>query len=124
MIAALRRLAAQPGAHLLPVRGFLGVTFTFAGLQKLANPAFFRASSPTSIQQQLADVRATSPVHELIALAQHAPVLFGVLIALGELAAGLATLAGLLTRAAAGGGMLLSLTFFLTVSWTTSPYYY
>jgi thiosulfate dehydrogenase [quinone] large subunit len=48
----------------------------------------------------------------------------GVLIAVGELAVGLATLAGLWVRLTAAGGFLLALTFFLTVSWRTRPYYY
>ena len=46
------------------------------------------------------------------------------LIALGELSVGLATLFGLWVRLTAVGGLLLSLTFFLTVSWNTTPYYY
>jgi thiosulfate dehydrogenase [quinone] large subunit len=46
------------------------------------------------------------------------------LIAVGELAVGLGTLLGLWTRIAATGGALLSLTFALTVSWNTTPYYY
>jgi thiosulfate dehydrogenase (quinone) large subunit len=54
----------------------------------------------------------------------HAPVLVGVSIALGELAVGLATLVGRWVRVTAGGGLLLSLTFFLTVSFHTRPYYY
>jgi thiosulfate dehydrogenase [quinone] large subunit len=124
VLARLRSLASQPGSHLLVLRAFLGVTFTFAGLQKLANPAFFRASSPTGIRQQLEDNSVTSPIHFMVTLALHAPVLVGALIALGELAVGLGTLFGLLSRAAACGGMLLSLSFFLTVSWQTSPYYY
>ncbi len=35
---------------LLPLRAFLGFTFCFAGLQKLANPQFFDAADPASIQ--------------------------------------------------------------------------
>ena len=38
----------------LPLRAFLGFTFCFAGLQKLANPGFFDATNPVSIQSQLA----------------------------------------------------------------------
>jgi len=34
----------QPGWVLLPLRAFLGFTFCYAGLQKLANPDFFRLS--------------------------------------------------------------------------------
>lgn len=123
-LTRLRALLAEPGGHLLPLRGFLGVTFVFAGMQKLANPAFFRASSPTSIQQQLADVHSRSPIGFLVGVAQHDPVLVGALIALCELAVGICTLLGLLTRPAAVLGLLLSLSFFLTVSWQTSPYYF
>jgi thiosulfate dehydrogenase [quinone] large subunit len=42
------------GRALLPLRAFLGFTFCFAGLQKLANPRFFDAADPASIQSQLA----------------------------------------------------------------------
>jgi thiosulfate dehydrogenase [quinone] large subunit len=48
----------------------------------------------------------------------------GLLIALAELAVGVGTLLGLLSRAAAVGGLLLALSFFLTVSWNTRPYYF
>ena len=109
---------------LLPLRLFLGVTFTFAGLQKLANPAYLDAHSPTSVQATMLALRHQSPIGWLLALSAHAPVLVGVSIALGELAVGLATLVGLWVRITAIGGLLLSLTFFLTVSWHTRPYYY
>jgi len=69
-------------------------------------------------------LRASSPIGPLLALSTHAPTLVSLLIALGELAVGLGTLLGLWTRIAAAGGALLSLTFFLTVSWNTTPYYY
>src|SRR4051812_50169243 len=65
-----------------------------------------------------------SPIGWMLGLSAHAPVLVGVSIALGELAVGLATLVGLWVRVAAAGGLLLSLTFFLTVSFHTRPYYY
>jgi len=111
------------GWALLPLRAFLGGTFTFAGLQKLANPGFFDASNPTSIQAQLASAARVSPIHALVAHLQHAAVPLGVAIALGELAVGVATLVGLWSRVAAVGGMLLSLSLFLTVSYHASPYY-
>ena len=65
-----------------------------------------------------------SPIGWLLSISAHAPALVGVLIALGELAVGLATLVGLWVRLTAAGGLLLSLTFFLTVSFHTRPYYY
>ena len=116
---AARRVALA----LVPLRAFLGFTFCFAGLQKLANPGFLDASNPASIQAQLAGAVRSSPVHALIAPLAHHAVALGVLIACGELAVGLGTLAGLWGRVAAAGGLVLSLMLFLTVSFHASPYY-
>ena len=108
----------------LPLRIFLGITFTYAGLQKLANPSYLNGHSPTSVQAMMRSLQHGSPIGFLLSASAHAPVLVGVLIALGELAVGIATLLGLWVRLAALGGLLLALTFFLTVSWHTTPYYY
>ena len=108
---------------LLPLRAFLGFTFCFAGLQKLANPGFFDAANPVSIQSQLAGAARRSPIHALISPLAHVAVLVGVLIAVGELAVGLGTLLGLWSRLAAVGGLVLSLMLFLTVSFHSAPYY-
>ncbi len=118
------RRRADPGWLLLPLRGFLGVTFAFAGLQKLANPSFFDPTSTVSIVGQMRSLQHSSPIGPLLAVSAHIPVLVGLLIALGELAVGVGALVGLYTRVAAAGGALLALTFFLTVSWSTTPYYY
>jgi thiosulfate dehydrogenase (quinone) large subunit len=111
------------GRALLPLRAFLGFTFCFAGLQKLANPGFFQASNPGSIQVQLAGAARRSPIHALISPLTHVAVSLGVLIALAELAIGLGTLLGLWQRLAAAGGVVLSLMLFLTVSFHATPYY-
>jgi thiosulfate dehydrogenase (quinone) large subunit len=111
------------GWALLPLRAFLGFTFCFAGLQKLANPAFFDAANPASIQAQMAGAARRSPIHVLISPLAHHAVLIGAVIALGEVAVGVGALLGLLTRVAAIGGLLLSLNLFLAVSFHTSPYY-
>lgn len=111
------------GWALLPLRAFLGVTFCFAGLQKLANPSFFRASSPISIQAQLAGAARHSPIHSLLVSLGHVAVPLGLLIAVGELAVGLGTLVGLWARAAAAGGAVISLGLFLSVSFNSNPYY-
>jgi thiosulfate dehydrogenase [quinone] large subunit len=111
------------GRALLPLRAFLGFTFCFAGLQKLANPGFFKASNPGSIQAQLAGAARRSPIHSLISPLTHVAVPLGLLIAVAELAIGLGTLLGLWQRLAAAGGVVLSLMLFLTVSFHSSPYY-
>lgn len=108
----------------VPLRMFLGVTFVYAGLQKLADRWFFSSSAPSSLPSQLHATAHSSPIGGLVSpLASHALVL-GLLIAFGELAVGVATLAGLWARPAAAAGLLLSLGFLFTVSWHTRPYYY
>ncbi|MDQ6875870.1 MAG: Rieske 2Fe-2S domain-containing protein [Actinomycetota bacterium] len=117
------RLGA-PGWVLLPQRIFLGLTFAYAGLQKLSDPHYFAAGDPQSVAAQMANFRHTSPLGPLIGIAADHAHAAGLLIAIAEIAVGLGTLVGLWTRAAAAGGALLSLTFLLTVSWATTPYYY
>ena len=118
------RRRTQPDWLLLPLRVFLGVTFTYAGLQKLADPGYLDLNNAASAAHQMLRLRGTSPIGPLLSLSANAPTLVGLLIAFGELAVGLGTLLGLWARVAAVGGALLSLTFFLTVSWNTTPYYY
>ncbi|MGA2208689.1 MAG: Rieske 2Fe-2S domain-containing protein [Acidimicrobiales bacterium] len=113
-----------PGGHLLVLRAFLGVTFSYAGLQKLGTRGFFQASNPASIQAQLKASALTTPVGHLLHPAVHIAVAVGLLISFGELAVGIGTLLGLYSRVAAAGGMVLALLFFLTVSYNSSPYYY
>src|SRR5260370_21264538 len=88
----------------LPLRAFLGFTFCFAGLQKLANPGFFDAASPASIQSQLAGAARRSPIHALISPLTHIAVPLGILIAFGELALGLGPLLRLPARLAPARG--------------------
>jgi thiosulfate dehydrogenase (quinone) large subunit len=111
------------GRVLLPLRAFLGFTFCFAGLQKLANPRFFDAADPASIQSQLAGAARLSPIHALISPLAHVAVPLGILIAFGELAVGVGTLLGFWARLAAAGGLVLSVMLFLTVSFHSHPYY-
>src|SRR5579863_1749703 len=80
------RATQLAGWSMLALRAFLGFTFCFAGLQKLANPGFFTATNPASIQSQLAGAARRSPVHALVAPLVHIAGPLGVLIALAELA--------------------------------------
>ncbi len=117
------RALALSGWALLPLRAFLGATFCFAGLQKLANPNFFNANSPSSIQAQLIASIRISPLHDLLGHLLRFAVPIGIVVALAELAVGLGAILGLWTRVAAVGGMVLAFTLFLTVSFHSSPYY-
>ncbi|MET8244787.1 DoxX family membrane protein [Streptomyces sp. NPDC005202] len=109
---------------LLPLRVFLGVTFTYAGLDKLTDSAFMKDGGSGSIGDTMRAVRDSSAIPALVDLALKNPVGFGYAIALGELVVGIGILLGLLGRLAALGGALISLSLWLTVSWASTPYYY
>ncbi|WP_193776473.1 DoxX family membrane protein [Streptomyces sp. E2N166] len=109
---------------LLPLRIFLGVTFIYAGLDKLTDSAFMKDTGAGSVGDMMRTVRDSSAIPSLVDLALKSPAGFGYAIALGELAVGIGTLLGLLTRLAALGGALISLSLWLTVSWASDPYYY
>jgi len=115
---------ADAGWVLLPLRVFLGVTFLYAGLSKLLDRNYLDTSSPLGVHAQMLHAATGSPISGLVTFSAHHAVVTGLLIAFGEVGAGLGALLGLFTRAAAAIGMLLSLSFFLTVSWQTTPYYF
>ncbi|MER5494143.1 DoxX family protein [Streptomyces sp. NPDC002490] len=109
---------------LLPLRLFLGATFLYAGVDKLTDGLFLQEAGLGSVGDLMSNVRDGSAVPRLVDLALHDPVSVGYAIAFAEIAVGTATLVGLLARTAALGGALVSLTLWLTVSWSTTPYYY
>jgi thiosulfate dehydrogenase (quinone) large subunit len=108
----------------LPLRYFLGATFVYAGLQKIADPGFLQAGSPTYIGTQLQAFAAQSPIGFLIeAFALPTPQLIGIAVIATELVVGGLVLAGLATRWAAAVGAAVNLVFFLTASWNVQPYF-
>lgn len=109
---------------LLPLRLFLGVTFIYAGWDKLTDHAFIKDSGAGSIGEMMHTVRDSAAIPALVDLALKNPTGIGYAIAFGELLVGLGVLLGLLSRIAALGGALISLSLWLTVSWSTHPYYY
>jgi thiosulfate dehydrogenase [quinone] large subunit len=114
----------EPGAALLPLRLFLGITFVYAGIQKLSDPGYLHAGAPTYIGTQLNGFAHGTPGGFLLrTFAIPHPQLAGIAVALLEIAIGLLTTAGLLTRVAAAGGLALNLVLFLTNSWHAYPYF-
>jgi thiosulfate dehydrogenase (quinone) large subunit len=87
------------------------------------NPAFLDSSSPYSLHQQMVGYIRTSPIHLLLGDLLGYSTLLGVTIALGEIAVGLGIALGLWTRVAALGGMLISFSLFLAVSFHSHPWY-
>ncbi len=51
----------SPALALFPLRLFLGVTFVYAGIQKLSDPGFLHAGAPTYIGTQLHGFAAGTP---------------------------------------------------------------
>lgn len=114
----------DPAVALTPLRGFLGVTFVYAGIQKLSDPGFLHPGSPTYIGTQLHGFAQGTPGGGLLrTFALPHPQLAGVGVAVIEIAVGLLVLLGLRTQLAALVGLGLSLVLFLTASWKTHPYF-
>jgi thiosulfate dehydrogenase [quinone] large subunit len=110
-------------ASLLVLRIFLGVTFLYAGVQKLADPGFLHAGSPDFIGSQLRDFAQGSPIAWLLDSLARVPVPTGIGIAVAELVIGIGTLAAIAPRVMALGGLLVSLTLLLSATWHVHPYF-
>ncbi|HVS47316.1 MAG TPA: TQO small subunit DoxD [Candidatus Dormibacteraeota bacterium] len=108
----------------VPLRLFLGATFVYAGLQKIADPGFLQPGASTYIGTQLQGFAAHSPIGFLLQIfALPVPQLAGISVTAGELVIGVLVLLGLATRWAAAAGALLNFVLFLTASWTVQPYF-
>src|SRR2546430_1050723 len=100
-----RRVVAQPSPAAsnqwlayatLPLRFFLGVTFIYAGLQKVADAGFLQPGSSTYIGTQLQAYAATSPIGFFVqAFGLATPQLTGIVVIAAELAIGILVTAGL-----------------------------
>ncbi|HET6570828.1 MAG TPA: Rieske (2Fe-2S) protein [Solirubrobacterales bacterium] len=120
----MRKGFVSPAMALLPLRLFLGLTFVYAGIQKLSDPGFLHAGAPTYIGSQLEGFAAGTPAGFVLkAFAIPVPVEAGIGVALAEITIGLLAASGLYTRAAAAGGLGLNFLLFLTASWHTTPYF-
>lgn len=119
-----RTRANELGWALLPLRVFLGATMAYAGLLKFFDANYLDPNSPNGVQAQMTAAATASPIGGLVSFTAEHSALFGITIAFGELVVGIGVLLGLWTRIAAIGGFLLSTSFFLTVSWGTTPYFF
>jgi thiosulfate dehydrogenase (quinone) large subunit len=108
----------------VPLRLFLGVTFVYAGLQKIADPGFLQPGASTYIGTQLNGFAAHSPIGFVLDIfALPVPQLTGIAVIVTELVVGGLVVLGLATRWAAAVGALVNLVFFLTASWAVQPYF-
>jgi thiosulfate dehydrogenase [quinone] large subunit len=108
----------------VPLRFFLGLTFVYAGIQKISDPGFLLPGASTYIGTQLQGFVAHSPIGFLVQLvALPVPQLTGLGVIAAELVIGALAILGLATRWAAAAGAMLSFVLFLTASWTIQPYF-
>ncbi|MDQ2744533.1 MAG: Rieske 2Fe-2S domain-containing protein [Chloroflexota bacterium] len=115
---------AIPAIAILPLRLFLGITFLYAAIQKINDPGFLRAGSPTYIGAQMLAFSRGSPIKALLHHLMAYAGAVGLLTVLTEGSIGLLILLGLFTRPAALVGLALSFGFFLSASWQTYPYFF
>ncbi|HEY2054616.1 MAG TPA: TQO small subunit DoxD [Solirubrobacterales bacterium] len=114
----------SPALALFPLRLFLGITFVYAGIQKLSDPGFLHPGAPTYIGTQLEGFANGTPGGFILrTFAIPHPGVAGVGVAITEILIGLLVTVGLFTRIAAAGGMGLNFLLFLTASWNTTPYF-
>lgn len=127
-IARQKALATVPQLSLnllWPLRIFMGLTFLYAGIQHLTDPAYFDPSKTGYIGHLIDQYAIGSPIHGfLLGIVAPNAVAFGYGVAVGEALIGIATLVGFLSRIAASVGLLLNLTFFLSATWNAFPFYF
>ena len=105
------------------IRLFLGVTFIYGGWNKATDPGFLNPKSASYIGTQITSYLETSPISFILKhMVEHATVI-GWMIILTEFAIGIATLSGIALELAALGGFALSITLWLTATWTVRPYF-
>ena len=105
------------------LRLMLGGTWLYGGLQKASDANFFNKASTGYIGAQITGFAQNSPIAFVLRrLISHA-TLAGWMILLGELAIGIAVLTGIALQAAIIAGGLISLSLWLSVTWTVYPYY-
>lgn len=115
MVASWRR---QP-LSVRVLRAFLGLTFLYAGWDKVSDSSFISRGFVDSVTAYA----QTSPISSLLTFAGSKPEVFGWLIIISELAIGAFTLTGAAAFPAAVGGAALSLTLWLSSSWNVRPYF-
>jgi thiosulfate dehydrogenase [quinone] large subunit len=105
------------------LRGWLGITWIYAGWDKAIDPGFLTKGAPSFIGTQLSGYSTQSPIGSLFnKLIEHS-VAVGVLVMVVEFAIGVATLLGVAPTLAAFGGFILSVSLWLASSFHVTPYF-
>ena len=106
------------------MRLFLGLTFIYAGIDKILDESYLQPDQPTSLRAQIEAFSQISPIGNYLTVVVNNSVLFGILLILVELTVGFLTLIGRAKFIAALAGAFLSLSFWLVATWQVRPYFY
>jgi thiosulfate dehydrogenase [quinone] large subunit len=105
------------------LRGWLGLTWIYAGWDKATDPGFLTKGSASFIGTQLSGYSTQSPIGGLFnKLIEHSTAV-GIMVMLTEFAIGLATLLWVSPTLAAFGGFTMSVGLWLASSFHVSPYF-
>jgi thiosulfate dehydrogenase [quinone] large subunit len=105
------------------LRGWLGLTWIYAGWDKATDPGFLTKGSASFIGTQLSGYSTQSPLGGLFnKLIEHSTAV-GATVMLAEFAIGLATLLWVSPTLAAFGGFTMSVGLWLASSFHVSPYF-
>jgi thiosulfate dehydrogenase (quinone) large subunit len=105
------------------LRGWLGLTWIYAGWDKATDPGFLTKGSASFIGTQLSGYSTQSPIGGLFnKLIEHSTAV-GIMVMLTEFAIGFATLLWVSPTLAAFGGFTMSVGLWLASSFHVSPYF-
>lgn len=105
------------------LRGWLGLTWIYAGWDKATDPGFLTKGSASFIGTQLSGYSTQSPIGGLFnKLIEHS-IAVGVVVMFAEIAIGIATLLWISPTFAAFGGFSMSVGLWLASSFNVTPYF-
>jgi len=105
------------------LRGWLGLTWIYAGWDKATDPGFLTKGSTGFIGDQLIGFSTNSPVGWLFNNLSEQAIAVGIFVIFSEFAVGIATLLWIAPTSAAFGGFLTSIILWLASTFYVSPYF-
>lgn len=105
------------------LRGWLGITWIYAGWDKATDPGFLTKGSASFIGTQLSGYSTQSPIGGLFNKMIEHSTSVGVFVMLSEFAIGLATLLWIAPTTAAFAGFAMATGLWLASSFHVSPYF-
>lgn len=105
------------------LRASLSITWIYAGWHKASDSGFLTPGAPTFIGETLSGNATNSPIAAILQRLLEYPTEVGAFIIFSEFAIGIATLLYVAPATAAFGGLLMSVTLWLSGTFYISPYF-